>query len=150
MTREEIANFPYNAMAELIHETPALHTEYRKEGFRVDAKFISREDDEYNGKFKLAARRLFDKFVKPNDELFMQFGEICLKQKRKRAETKHFIAIISITDVDSFEKTTKCDPTINGVGLIKDAINKELEWAELHGISVRAIRPATQEEIKDI
>ncbi len=151
MTREEIATFPYSAMVELTKDSARLDIEMKKLGYDVtNSTFPDDDGTEYNGRFKRALLKVYKTEVVNRQELFEKFMKICLEQKRKRQNKKQFVAVITITDEDAFQKATRCNPTINGNRLIVDALNRELDWNELSGVKVEVLRSISETELKEI
>lgn len=151
MTREEIATFPYSAMVELIKDSAHLGVQIKKLGYDIMSPIMIDEvGAAYNGNFKRALLKVYKTEVVNNEGMFTKFMDICLEQKRKIQNKKQFIAVITITDDDAFEKATKCNPTINGNRLIVEALNRELDWNELSGVKVEVLRTTTENEIKSL
>lgn len=150
MTREQIANFHFSAMVELTKDSARLDAELKKLGYDVTSSIIPDDDGTgYNGQFKRALLKVYKETVENNNELLRQFNEISVELKTKRKNKKHFIAIVTIDDDKDFEKATKCKSTATTPEKVK-ALNRELDWNELNGVSVKVIRSTTEEEIKKL
>ena len=81
MTREEINNFNYNAMVELAKGEPKVREAVEKAGYNTESPFFFVDFKKklgFNGKFKLAMRRVYQEVVLPDDELLSTFKDLSI------------------------------------------------------------------------
>lgn len=80
MTREEIRQFNYNALVELSLNDPKVKEAIEKEGYSTKSIFffVTWKPSYLNGRFKLAARRVYQNVVLPDAELLAQYKDLSI------------------------------------------------------------------------